>query len=231
MDNLDLLNIEDEIRLKRFDPKILISYFEKYFKSIDAQYPTSLWEAIKYRRRSKKFFKVFEKYISAMDAITQLIKAYLKKFQKYMYLHQTGKPTEKLEKDLAEIDNEISKKVAQIENFTYEKKEFQQLILIHADFRYRLNITMKALIYLISSNLTLVFIGMFAFASSFFISYYVEDPASDVLRPLGLFMSKLIPALIIFITVDKSLEWMIKRMLWEHVKRMYAKMRLIQLQT
>ncbi|HEY4326620.1 MAG TPA: hypothetical protein VGN20_21725 [Mucilaginibacter sp.] len=230
MDNWEELNLEDEIRLKRFDPRVLIGYFEKYFKAIDSRYPTSFWEALKYRKRSKAYFKPFENYIKTIEEINSLLNKNNKAFNRFLILVDEGKPTSQCELEIEKIHQTIYSTLPKLEHLNGDKDEFRRLIFIHADLRHRLNLTMMVLGHLIASNLTSMVIDLFAFTSSFFVSMFIEDPVSELLKPAGPLISKLIPAFIVFITIDKLLEWIVQRSLWAQVKRLYIKATIVSKQ-
>jgi hypothetical protein len=202
-------------RQKGYDPKFLIKECEKYFTVIGEKYSVTFGESLQQRRNTKNYFSKYKAFEKAMD-VKKIVNRTLKDVKKINKALEKGKPIPKLSvsgKDIQELEDKSSF----ISGFDWDMAGFEKVNKEYLQLQFKHHIAGGALDGLLSSGFLEVITGAVTFILTFLVSLWIEEPMAKLLKPVGDTLSKLLPALIVYLIFDRIIDWIKNKLLWKRL--------------
>jgi hypothetical protein len=217
-------DIENEIKLKRLNPEFLSEMLVKNLEVINSKFDTSFSRTFAYRKRFKDWEKEISKPNKQMDVINKKVARTVKLISEIQKRIETRKDYTKQDKELQEIMTYIETTKVDFSSWSTDgMEELEHLMLERQKLLARNKIGSTALSGLLNGDLMEMFFTSVVFIISFVLSFFVGDFLEQNIKELGPIISKLIPALLFFVTLDKLVKKLEIWLSWNRVKYLNKK--------
>lgn len=216
--------IQTEIKLKRLNPEYLSELLIKNLDEINTKFDTSFSQTMAYRKRFKNWQKEISKPNEQMDDINKKVERSVKLVSEIKMRIERGKDSSKLDEELEEIIIYIETANVDFSSWSTDGlQELDHLMFERQKLLARNKIGSTALSGLLNGGLMGMFFTSIVFTISFILSFYVGDFLEQKIKELGPVISKLIPALLFFATLDKLVKKLETWLTWNRVKYLNKK--------
>ena len=217
-------DIETEIKLKRLNPEYLSELLVKNLDVINTKFDDSFSRTMAYRKRFMDWKKEISKPNKRMDVINKKVERSVKLASEIQKRIMTGKDYSKQDKELQEIMTYIETDKIDFSSWSTDgMKELDHLMFESQKLLEINKIRSTALFGLLNGGLMEMFFTSVVFIISFVLSFLVGDFLEQNIKELGPIISKLIPALIFFVTLDKLVKKLETWLTWYRVKYLNKK--------
>jgi len=217
-------DVDTEIKLKRLNPEYLSELLIKNLDEINSKFDDSFSRTLSYRKRFKDWEKIFSKPNKQMEILNKKVEWSVKLASEIQKRIETGKDYSKQNEKLQEVITNIETADIDFTSWSTDgMKELDHLMFERQKLLARNKIGSTALSGLLNGGLIEIIFTSLVFIISFVLSFFVGDFLEQNIKELGTVVSKLIPALIFFLTLDKLVKKLETWLTWNRVKYLNIK--------
>jgi hypothetical protein len=219
-----ILDINHEIELKRLNPEHLSKLLEKELEIIDSTFYNSFSKILMYRKKYNDWKKYISEPGKQMDTINKKVARVLVLESEILKRIEKNKDYSKQEREVNEIVNYLEANEVDFSGLSNESfKNLDNLILDREKLMTTNKIGGIANYGLLNNEFFKTFISLLVFTISFLLSFWVGNFIEEKIKELGPVISKLIPAILFFLVIDKYVNKIETSLTWKRVEYLNKK--------
>jgi hypothetical protein len=214
------MNFRKQLKKEGIDVKFLEDFLEKQLNENDAYFKVTFKEAFEYYKSNRSLKNSIRKKSKEFSKVVSIANEAVKESHKIIDNINTG--NNKNRQRLYELTEILKNFKLDIWNQD-DKALFYHLVdkYIYLNAKNKAGLAISKL--LLRNEWLKIAIQTLIFFISFLGSYLISPTLEKLYSPLGTFLSKLIPAIFLFITLEKLLNLLEDRLLYKRVEVLFKK--------